>query len=517
MQSAVENTSYQEEKRHMSSTAFLRKWPLLLFPLFLASWLLHTRLYGAPPHALFWVGAGFVVGLLLLLLVFKLQKKSLQDMALPFLLVASFLMMLFFILCTNYRYSYHDLGTLGTFEDASIANGHMGYIGYLLKFRQLPTVNPLNPDYMFYYNPPFFHLLAALFFRGNRMLGLSFEVATENLQLLPMIFSCLSIYVIACILQALRLPSRSIQIGVLSAAFQPTFLIYSATLNNDILSMLLALSTTLFAIRWFYSQKTLDLLCTAAALGLGMATKLSVGILAFPLGILLVYCFFQKPSPWKKRLRQYLCFFSICVPLGMAWPLYQYFTFQVPLGYVPRSTGSPDLSAFTLWERFGIPSPQVLQSPYAENNPAISHNVWFQTLKTSVFDERILFPQGDPMWYVAYALLLLAFLFFACSLLFFIVVLIQKNSAFPLPLKLFWGGYAAAILVSYIGFCYGYPNICTFNFRYMMPSLMICSVSWASFCQNKKRIAPWLSAYLVLFSGTSLLVYILYLTRLVRM
>jgi len=199
------------------------------------------------------------------------------------------------------------------------------------------------------------------------------------------------------------------------------------------------------------------------------------------------------------------------VPIGTAWPVFHATQFQMPLGYVRLPSESINVGHIPLSMRFGLPNGDTLRCLFFSIDRKVEYNVWFQTLKTALFDEMTFFPDGSAMWYVSY-LLAAAFTALAgVSVVLFIRWLIKRDASL-LPLsKLFFGVYGAALLVSYLLFCVQYPYLCSFNFRYIMPVLLLCAVALGSFAQKSKLAARLVVALGSVFGGLSLVVYGVYL------
>ncbi len=492
-------------------TTLLRRWPVFLLASCGLAWLLQSLLFAASgvAKAVVCLGLAGLYGAVLLGLT--LGKARLSDHAVPLVLCASFLVQLFFVLRMPYTFSWHDLGGLGNLADDQVNAGHLGYIAYLVKFGHLPDLNPLVEAYKDFYHPPLHHLLEAGFLKLNLLLGLPLEVAAENLQIPTLFYASLCVYVIYRILLQLGLSPRGIRAGLLSAAFQPVFFLYAATVNNDILSLLFILLACYFTLRWSQQPTLFTILGIALTLGLGMATKLSAGLLALPIGLVFALRFFSDLPHWKKYLLPFGLFLLVSVPLGIAWPVHNALRWQMPLQFVPLPAETLNVSHLPLSDRFGLPSSEALHSLFYSGIRKVDYNVWFQALKTGLFDELTLFPLGSPLWYMSYCLTVGFAGLIAWSLVGGVRLLLSKNGLFRLPQKTFLGVYAAGLLFSYLLFCYQYPYICTFNFRYLMPAVLLCAIALAFWCEKKSISAKLTEMGCWCFAGLSCFVYAAYI------
>ena len=487
--------------------------PLCIAAATLTAWFLNTLIFGATPESamLAWLAliAIYLIGLVWL----HLRGVSLRDAAIPLIIVAGFLMQLLPVFRLPYAFSNHDLGEFGALTDSTINGGHLGFINYLVKFGRLPTdVNPMIPEFRDFYHPPVYHIIQAVFFRLNLLLGIPPEAALENLQILTLLAGSLCQWMICRIMQQLGISHKGTCIGLLFTAFQPAFLIFSATPNNDIFSIFFILLTILYALRWAETQTLRNIIGAGIALGLGMGTKLSVGIIALPLGLIFALRFFQNLADWKRYIRQFSVFLLISVPLGTAWQIFHAIAYQAPLNYVPTPAETISLSHLPRAMRFGFPDPEALRSLFYSGIRKLDYNVWFQTLKTALFDELVLFPTGSPMWYTSYWLTaLFALLMLVSAVLFVRLLLIRKTTLKPVD-KLFLLVYGMALLGSYLLFCSQYAYVCTFNFRYIMPILLLCAVALGDYCSKKKSLlSKLLIGLTALFAALSCFVYIVYL------
>lgn len=401
--------------------------------------------------------------------------------------LAGFVVGAIFVLQLSYNFSWHDLASYhADFSGEAKPDGHLGYIAYLVEYGRLPTENPMAEGYSIFYNPPLFHLLEAGFVRLNLAMKVSLGATLENMQVITLFFSSACTLVIMDLMRLFKLSERAVRVGMQMVAVQPSLLILGATLNNDILSILCILLCLLFTIRWYQSRRMHDILSLAAALGAGMATKLSVALVIPCIALVFAVCFFCDQTRWKRYLGQFAAFLGVSVPPAVAWPLYHAVAFQMPLNYVRLPAETINVAGYSLWERFGIPNAQAIRSLFYTGIRKVDHNVWMQTIKTGMYDELTLFEKGTVGWYASYALMILFAALLLVSLVLFVRMLLRRNEKLPFILKLFFGSYGALLMGNYIKFCADYPYICSFNFRYIAPILALCALAWAFLCDERK-------------------------------
>ena len=475
----------------------------------LVAWVASTLLFGAPKATIHVVWLGMVG--LFVLAVKLVRPRTISRETIPFLLLmGGFFMQLLFVLHMPYDFSWHDLGGFGSLEGNTIYGGHLGHINFWLRWPELPMPNPMLPAYEDYYHPPLYHLLQAGFLRTNLLLGISLEAGLENLQIFTLLASSLCLWQVYCILCQLKMSLGGASVGLGFMAAQPVLWIYGGTLNNDIFCLFWMLLAVFYTLRWLEAPKLRNILGIAIALGLGMATKLSAAALALPIGLVFAVRFFQNLPAWKKYIQQFSLFLLVCAPLGLAWPIFHAIAFQVPFNYIRLPAETINVAHLPLSQRFGIPNGEVLRSLFFSGNRRVDHNVWFQTLKTALFDELTLFPLGSTWWYMSYGLAALFTVLIAASAVLFLRLLFKRGNGYSPLCKVFLGTYGATLLGSYVVFCLQYPYLSTFNFRYIMPLLLLCAIAIADFCRKPSLAAKLLASFTAVFAGAGCAVYMAY-------
>jgi 4-amino-4-deoxy-L-arabinose transferase-like glycosyltransferase len=379
---------------------------------------------------------------------------------------------------TAYDVSKHDLGYVVGMEAESgeIGAGHLGYIEYICKNRALPDFNPTFR--WSFYNPPFFHVCAALCLRFWLMLEIPEAASWELVQYFPCLTIGAAVLGMYLILRDLRIRGVPLLCGVALLSFHPTLTYMSLALNNDALALCLTVWAVWFALRWFRSPRVPSLVGVALCVGLGMMTKLTVALIAPPIAFLFLYRFF-KDRQWIPYLKQFGLFALICCPLGLFWSIRNKWLYDIPMTYVQSLPwdSAQNVSGFSLWERFGFPSFSDLLRVESSFSPAseigfADHNLWSQTLRTALFDDNALALAVDGSAYRwATVLMVLAM---ALTLLYTVLSVIGLFRARDThgALRAFIAMSAVLTLASFVKFCYEYPMTCTIHFRYITPCLL---------------------------------------------
>lgn len=425
------------------------------------------------------------------------------------ILAGGFLVGLCFILRLPYGFSWHDLASYSAdFSGASKPDGHLGYIAWIVENGTLPTMDPRVEGYSVFYNPPLYHLIQAGFMRLNLWLQVPQAVALENLQVTTLLFASACPLVAVDLMRFLGIRERGVHAGALVMAFQPSLWILGATLNNDILSILCILACILFTVRWERTRRMRDILGIALSLGAGMATKLSAALLIPCVALAFIVAFFRDLKRWRRYFGQFAAFLAASVPPAVAWPLYHLLAFDLPLNYVRLPAETIYVGHLSLWQRFGIPDWFARRTLFYTGVRKTDHNVWMQTLKTAVFDELTLFENGTVLWYVAYLLMALFAGLVLIGFVLFVRMLLRRPARLSGLGATFLGVYGAALVGNYVKFCVDYPYICSFNFRYIAPLLLLGALGIAAGRSRAHACAGrCLSAYTGLFAALATGVY----------
>ncbi len=425
------------------------------------------------------------------------------------ILAGGFLVGLCFTLRLPYGFSWHDLASYSAdFSGASKPDGHLGYIAWIVENGTLPTMDPRVEGYSVFYNPPLYHLIQAGFMRLNLWLQVPQAVALENLQVTTLLFASACPLVAVDLMRFLGIRERGVHAGALVMAFQPSLWILGATLNNDILSILCILACILFTVRWERTRRMRDILGIALSLGAGMATKLSAALLIPCVALAFIVAFFRDLKRWRRYFGQFAAFLAVSVPPAVAWPLYHLLAFDLPLNYVRLPAETIYVGHLSLWQRFGIPDWFARRTLFYTGVRKTDHNVWMQTLKTAVFDELTLFENGTVLWYVAYLLMALFAGLVLIGFVLFVRMLLRRPARLSGLGATFLGVYGAALVGNYVKFCVDYPYICSFNFRYIAPLLLLGALGIAAGRSRAHACAGrCLSAYTGLFAALATGVY----------
>ncbi len=402
---------------------------------------------------------------------FNFKNINFDEKAIIFLIFAvAFIFRVVYIQSTDYLVRQHDVGG---------SNGHYEYMMRFYNHQKLPETVKWQ-----YYQPPVWHYICALFLHIQTTLGIALDAAKENLQLLSLFCSSAIMLVSHSIFRKFSLKGLPMIIACAIVAFHPTFIILSGSINNDVLSLLLALVSLNLAIKWYREPKLKTILLLALSIGFSMGVKLSGGLISLGVAVLFAIRLFGKQYKNKLGLiGQFASFGVLCVPIALWWQVRNLLLYDVPMTYVPKlsETNSQYIGFRSITERLfdissiwdvgvyparAIASKAGLYDYYEYNIPAAA-------LKTSVFGEYYL---GQAS---SFGLIFANILFYSAAILavlsivsaVYLVIKAFKKGAEELGFKkselVFTLICALTLIFSYVKFCFDYAHFCTMDFRYI--------------------------------------------------
>ena len=248
--------------------------------------------------------------------IFLKKSKKLSAEALIVLIFA-----IGFILKTGYVL-YSDILTrqndVALFEEGNYNFFHSGYILYMRDNFALPKGD--IRDMGQFYHPPFHYFVSAVFLKIYEIFLPKGTHNYEALQALSLLWSQFAVIMIYKNLKLLGISRESCPTAACILSAFPTFTILAGSVNNDVLSILLFFTAFYFGLKWFKEGKWTDIIFSALATGFGMMTKLSIGLIAFPLGFLFIVKLIKDLKAKKeggKTFANLAVFAVLSVPLGL--------------------------------------------------------------------------------------------------------------------------------------------------------------------------------------------------------
>ena len=387
--------------------------------------------------------------------------------------------------------SWHDIGSMAGLHADGFGNGHLGYIEYLYKYHALPGFD-LTLVHSFY-NPPLYHVTAALVMTLFSALGLPEAAVLHAVTLVPCVCMCLTAWVCLALLRELPMPESVRAVLFLLLAFHPSTFWLAVTPTNDALCLLLTLLAVLYTLRWYrlplpaadaaprarrqWRRRNLaGLVRIALAIGFGMMAKLSAVLIAPAIALVFLLRLRQaRRGCLRPMLASFCAFACVSLPLGLWWPVRSWLRWHIPLSYVQGDdSGATYFSAAggSAAARLGLPTRAQLVALRLTSDD-LSANIWLQLVKTSLYDEHYLTDVlTAPKARFLTALLCLAL---ALAVWFFVLFVraLCRRGGLNAAQRLLLGGGWAVIMASFVRFCFIYPFGYTANFRYIFAAFVL--------------------------------------------
>ena len=427
-----------------------------------------------------------------------------------------------YVLLSGIHDRQHDEGTYTGIATDQINIGHLGYIEYIYKFRKLPDMNPY--EIFSYYHPPLHHIISGSWLILLTSLGMAEDLAFENLQALPLLYSGLLMLLTYWILKKTGARGKAIYAGLFLVTMHPALTLMSGSINNDMLANLLLACCIYFALCFIQERSFKNLLWIALSIGFGMLSKLNVAVIAFPIALVFLMDFIEKIRSMDKKIilrwiRNYIVFGVISGAIGLAWIGRNLIRFHVKPGVpVPGEKSVLYTGDYGLWAMFGLPSlgDWHFEFPFHVLSGKVIHNTWVIMFQTSLFGEE--YPagmNGIPLMLcqTAYVMAILAAV---CSAVVFCITQIQKRKLGGqknvYEAVFFFTGYLI-FLASFVAFVIKYPYTCSSDFRYIVICLVYMAVGLADsvmIVPEKTKTAAVFRAVRILVCVTIILMAIIY-------
>ena len=424
------------------------------------------------PHVTFVIIITGCTAILAAGIYMRAKGRLTDEVLIQLLFAAGFWIKLCYVLYTDIMTRQCDVEA---FIENNYHHSHADYILYIRDFLRLPDYDVTQHGQ--FYHPPFHHFVCAMFLKVYELFLPKGTHNYESLQTLTLICSQGAAYYMFKILRQLGIKDKGLVNGALIIAAFPSMTIFAGSINNDILALMLFFAAFYYGIKWYREGKTKDILISALCTGFGMMTKLSVGLIAFPMGFIFIVRFIKDIREKKglKSFGQLACFAVIAAPLGTWYSIWNYVRYQTPIGYVLKLEDLTymEVSDHSPFERlfgfYGFPIEDfyINLGAYGEKD----YNIFIAQVKTMLFgyancrDNMILSLTGYVLLLIALVLILASF-----TGLIYTAVTVKKHGR---PFE----DFALIILfvaeiVSIIYFSFNFPHVCSQDFRYDFPALL---------------------------------------------
>lgn len=415
------------------------------------------------------------------------------------------LLRFFYVINTSIFDRQYDIGSIDLSVDHTVSGGHLAYIQYLYQQGHLPD---FDPTLVYQFNhPPMHHYLSAVVLQFFTPIIKDYNRLYETLQLIPFVSSILLLWSAYRIMRRLLVDERTLEFCMTILAFHPALILLSGSVNNDTLSLLFMVLCIDYTMEWCANHRLWTIIKAALAISLGMMTKQSVALMAFPMALVFIYEWVKerkKAKILRKTSIQYLIFLLVSMPIGLWFYIRNMVLYKMPLVWV--YTLSEDTWQYTgnvpVINRFLWPDLKEFFGGLKQFQLGCGYNVWIQIMRTSVLGEWDMAGVGRGIKVLAMFLMLIAFalamVVFSCDV---IVGLRYKRYRVDARTMILLVSTYLVNFVAYLKFYYDYPQECSMSFRYIEIELFISVFLFAVFrtyC-SKKWVNRLLTCLLTLF------------------
>lgn len=436
-----------------------------------------VSLYASSGNKAMWhfVGGYAVIFILYCLADSKKYRTQLNSLL---IIGTGFLLKMYYVLQTSVYTRQHDMGSFGSGE------GHAGYIEYLLFNHHIADFD-VRDSWQFYH-PPLHHAISALwiYISENAMLA-GRDPARESLQTLTLFYSMCIIISSYRILRHFRLRGKALYIPLTIISFHPAFILFSGSINNDVLSVAFMLGAIVTTLKWYENPTLKNILKIALCIGFGMMTKLSAALVAPSVAVVFLIVFIRKfRTDGKKLFIQFCAFAGVCCPLGLWYGIHNFIKWKIPLTYVQeldkgmlQYIGNQSflsrITDFSLKQFRSV----FVQWAYEENGEILGYNEYnplVALLKNSLFEEGInegCFPADTFMNKTATVFFIIGTVIALYAFIAMIIMLFSK-CRMNTDKKIFFAVFYFTMMINFYKMCCDYPFTCTMNFRYITPTVI---------------------------------------------
>ncbi len=393
-----------------------------------------------------------------------LRRRMTAGKLLFIVILAGMILRFGYMLYTPFFIRGHDVGSFS-------GHGHLGYMYRLFSLEGLPETNANQ-----FYHPPFAQIAGALTAKIYALLtGLigieNLDTIFQSVRLVPCFASCALLIVICRLFDAFGFSSRAKVIAVAVIAFHPTFILLSASVNNDMLMIFFMMTALLYTVRWYKEPTYKNILLLALSIGSAMSTKFSGALIAVFTAVvfLIVFIRYIRSKKAADLIYQFAAFALICFPLGLWYHIRNLKLFGQPIGYVAKISTDSALYVGNVpfAERlFTFSLPDMLSSLYC--NPFTDFRLWEYTVKCALFGEFTFSVKHDGFAAVLVVSSLILIVISLCAMIWFLIFDRKKNKPAVISLASLW----ALLMLSFVYFNLKYPFGCTMDFRYIVPTVI---------------------------------------------
>ena len=367
----------------------------------------------------------------------------------------------------------HDVVDFGAGE------GHAAYMEYILSHKALPDFDPRSV--WAFFQPPLHHGISAVWMWFNIRMHVTEEHMHKNVQILPLIYMCVLMYVVFMICRLLNMTSSGTLVAMLIVSFHPIYILMSGSINNDAIAVMLSMIAIYVAILWYLAPTTGKIVLLAVFIGLAMSAKLSSALIAPPIAVMMIckaYTDSEKLKNVSKRrsyILEYLIFAVIVFPLGLWWPLRNKILFDMPAGYIPE-VGENVTGAGLAQRLFDIRTASPFLYMKANGFAYDEYNLILATIKSSLFGEGDFANLSPAVTLFGWILLILSVCVFILQITAMIRTWAVAEANPDKGLKIFLASLVICLIGGYLMFAISGGNLSAMDLRYSAAVVSVLSI-----------------------------------------
>lgn len=409
----------------------------------------------------------YFFAVVVIVLIAVVCRKNLPKSAIPYVLFGGGFVKVAYILYTAVWTRQHDVISFGAGE------GHAAYIEYILANKSLPNFDPRLV--WGFFQPPLHHAISAAWMWVNIRLQIAERQIQENVQVLTLCYMLVLMVVTYYICKELAMKQRGTLITMLIVAFHPAYTLLSGSINNDALSICLTAVALYVAIVWYKKPSIISIIILALCIGFGMMAKLSAGLIAPGVGLMMLYKLFDDKKNIVKYIVQYVCFAIVVFPIGLWWTIRNMIRWNMPANYIPE-VGEQLTNSGLLYRLFDIRTGTVYPCMINNGDAYDEYNFILAMIKTSLFGESD-FGQISPIITVfATILFATSVILIVLSMVALIRIVFVKEASPAIEYKILFAVTAISIFGGYAMFALSYNNFSAQDFRYAALLIMIMAI-----------------------------------------
>lgn len=392
-------------------------------------------------------------------------------------------------------------------HDVKAASGHFDYAMYIFNNWQLADNN-----YYEFAQPPINAGLQAILMKFISLFkdyGDDYMALYANCKILSLIYSLITLYLFYKIIKEFDLPKNLFNIFYGIMALYPGLFVMTTQYSNDMLSYVFFYLSLYLCIRWAKKPKFSTIIFLALSIGLGMLTKISVGLIAFIVGPMMLAVLIhsiimsgQQKSLAKKEVLniknklgkessnnvkpfiivlQIVVFLIIVTPIGLSYSIRNYLMFGQGFGeisdVVKGTVFDMTLRSYSDTERYWtFAFSKLYDGKYDIFHDWTEYNIWVDLVKTSAFDEfqfreYPVYPALVVVWLYNIIFYFTTFIAMIYNIVTLIMAAVKKEiknfAKNMLNLRLLSIMLYVLAIVSFLAFNLKYPYSCNSNYRYI--------------------------------------------------